>query len=237
MKPWIDTLRNAVSMADRSLERALLVPGPFSAIASGVDPATVKAALVETDLFQERGGVSLLYTEDDTGLPPTIQALESWPAPVPPQLRASLFGILDGLFSGWTGGWSVDLFWSEGGGASIGPHVDNDDVFSVQLLGRKMWKVKPRDFDDLTQLVALGIAVRTPPSETWYLDSDSKFDGETFVLRPGDLIAVPAFAVHCVTAIDEGPALSVNVSIRQERLWRDYLKTSSSAIAQQRALG
>jgi 50S ribosomal protein L16 3-hydroxylase len=78
--------------------------------------------------------------------------------------------------------WRIDdvmvSYASDGGG--VGPHFDQYDVFLVQGLGRRRWRVGPR-CDDTTPL---------RPHEDLRLLEGFEPTGD-FVLEPGDMLYVP----------------------------------------------
>jgi 50S ribosomal protein L16 3-hydroxylase len=90
--------------------------------------------------------------------------------------------------------WRIDdvmvSFATDGGG--VGPHFDQYDVFLVQGLGRRRWRVGPR-CDDTTPLLA---------NEDLRLLADFETTGE-WVLEPGDMLYVPPGFAHDGVALGE----------------------------------
>ena len=122
-------------------------------------------------------------------------------------------------------GWSAEMFFSREGHASMGPHADNDDVFTVQLHGEKRWRVEAVSLDRLGVLVEEAALSRDGPWSAWHFSPGQRADlvaPQCFLLRPGDFLATPAFALHEVTAVGGPRSLSFNVSICREQAWGAY---------------
>lgn len=90
--------------------------------------------------------------------------------------------------------WRIDdvmvSYASDGGG--VGPHFDQYDVFLVQGLGRRRWRVGPRCDAD-TPLV---------PHEDLRLIADFEAT-EDWVLEPGDILYVPPGFAHDGVAVSD----------------------------------
>ena len=85
-------------------------------------------------------------------------------------------------------------------GGSVGPHVDQYDVFLLQALGRRRWQVDadpeaPRDFRDDVELKLLRSFT---PSDDW-------------VLEPGDMLYLPPGMPHHGEAVDNCMTFSVGM--------------------------
>ena len=92
-------------------------------------------------------------------------------------------------------GWRIDdvmvSYAVDGGG--VGPHFDQYDVFLVQGLGRRRWRVGPR-CDDTARLLlhdGLRLLADFEPVEEW-------------VLEPGDMLYVPPGFAHDGVAVGDG---------------------------------
>lgn len=90
--------------------------------------------------------------------------------------------------------WRIDdvmvSYASDGGG--VGPHFDQYDVFLIQGLGRRRWRVGPR-CDETTPLVAhpdLRLIADFAATEEW-------------VLEPGDILYVPPGHAHDGVALGD----------------------------------
>lgn len=135
---------------------------------------------------------------DFTSLPPRlwtllVQDVDKWDADLVPLLRA--FDFLPR--------WRVDdimiSYATDGGG--VGAHVDQYDVFLVQGLGRRRWRIStdraaPRDFRDDVELKLLR---RFEPTHEWQLD-------------PGDVLYLPPDMPHDGVAV--GPCMTLSVGMR-----------------------
>lgn len=85
-------------------------------------------------------------------------------------------------------------------GGSVGPHVDQYDVFLLQALGRRRWQIDtdpdaPRDFRPDVELKLLR---RFAPSHDW-------------VLEPGDMLYLPPGMPHHGEAVDACMTFSVGM--------------------------
>lgn len=142
--------------------------------------------------------------------------------PLPAWAIAVQQRLLQRLYRG-AFGWSVEMFWTDATGASIGAHADNDDVYTIQVHGRKRWQVDPVDLARLTALEREGVFVREGPHDAWHAppDADPPFRAPLEqVLEPGDFFAIPAFALHRVEALAGQPrSLAFNASICQEQVY------------------
>ncbi|MFT3805511.1 JmjC domain-containing protein [Arenimonas sp.] len=85
-------------------------------------------------------------------------------------------------------------------GGSVGPHVDQYDVFLLQALGRRRWQIDvdpdaPRDFRPDVELKLLQ---RFAPSHDW-------------VLEPGDMLYLPPGVPHHGEAVDACMTFSIGM--------------------------
>ena len=122
-------------------------------------------------------------------------------------------------------GWSAVLFWASTAGATVNEHVDNEDVYTVQLCGEKRWLIDRPSLSRLSGLVAEGAMARLNPSESWVRNQPApvEFDDPLDItMRPGDFLAMPALSLHHVETITTGPNVSFNVSICQEKDWAAF---------------
>jgi 50S ribosomal protein L16 3-hydroxylase len=169
----------------------LLLPQAFPDFVPELDPNDV-AGLACDDLAESRlvtGSYpahdwSLRYgpfaEEELTRLPETdwtllVQDVEKhWPR------LGSLLAAFDFLPR-----WRIDdlMVSVAGPGGSVGPHVDQYDVFLLQAAGARRWRIA-RDFDPALQ----------PDSELNVLRS---FEAETeWLLQPGDMLYLPPRVAH-----------------------------------------
>jgi ribosomal protein L16 Arg81 hydroxylase len=98
----------------------------------------------------------------------------------------------------------VDVFLA-GPQSSLGAHFDMTDVFTLQLFGERRWII-----DEEVQLENVRSQVRDP---NWSSDHELNFQSSTreFVLRPGDALYVPAYAVHRVMGVNWSVSLSLGL--------------------------
>ena len=95
---------------------------------------------------------------------------------------------LDDLMISWA---------SDGGG--VGPHVDNYDVFLIQVEGRRRWRISRQRDLALLPDVPLKLLANFRPSAEW-------------VLEPGDMLYLPPGVAH--DGVAEGPCMTCSVGFR-----------------------
>lgn len=127
-----------------------------------------------------------------------VQDVDKWVPEVAALLRA--FAFLPA--------WRLDdlmLSYAADGG-SVGPHVDEYDVFLVQGLGRRRWQIDPAPSNtECLPGLDLRILARFEPRET-------------YVLGPGDVLYLPPGVPHWGVA--EGPCMTWSVGFRAPA-WRE----------------
>ncbi|MDE2405516.1 MAG: cupin domain-containing protein [Sphingomonadales bacterium] len=100
--------------------------------------------------------------------------------------------------------WRIDdvmvSYAAEGGG--VGPHTDQYDVFLIQGLGRRRWRVGPRCHADTALLPhdELRLLADFRPSHEW-------------LLEPGDILYLPPGFAHDGVAAD-GPCMTYSIGFR-----------------------
>ena len=82
--------------------------------------------------------------------------------------------------------------------AGVGPHFDRYDVFLLQGVGRREWRIGPHCDDETPQLQENGLNL-IPPFEAV----------ETYVLEPGDALYVPPGIAHWGVALGEAITYSL----------------------------
>jgi 50S ribosomal protein L16 3-hydroxylase len=96
----------------------------------------------------------------------------------------------------------------EGGG--IGPHVDNYDVFLIQMSGTRTWQIGRRKIsahEERDRMID-GLDVRVLSG--WSLKDGSEQEMEEWTVYPGDLLYLPPRVAHCGTSLsDDCVTLSV----------------------------
>jgi 50S ribosomal protein L16 3-hydroxylase len=81
-------------------------------------------------------------------------------------------------------------------GGTVGPHVDNYDVFLIQGRGQRRWQVQRRPDRSLRRGLELQVLRRFEPDATW-------------VLEPGDMLYVPPGVAHYGVALEDCLTYSV----------------------------
>ena len=96
--------------------------------------------------------------------------------------------------------WRIDdlMVSVAGPGGSVGPHVDQYDVFLLQAAGARRWQIA-RSFDPaLLTECELKVLQRFEPEEEW-------------VLQPGDILYLPPGIAHHGVALEPGMTWSVGM--------------------------
>ncbi len=90
---------------------------------------------------------------------------------------------------------------------SVGPHVDQYDVFLIQAEGRRRWRIDTGQSPDLSCIPGLDLSIleHFTPTDDW-------------VLEPGDILYLPPGVPHWGTA--EGECMTWSVGLRAPA-WRD----------------
>ena len=116
----------------------------------------------------------------------------------------------------------------------IGPHVDNYDVFLIQMNGSRTWQIGKRKIDANEEFDRLidGIDVRI--LSEW--DDNQEAEFEEWILNPGDMLYLPPRIPHCGIALSDGcmtlsvgcraPSVSDLVSRLAERLSNSLEETA-----------
>ena len=81
-------------------------------------------------------------------------------------------------------------------GGSVGPHVDQYDVFLLQAEGRRCWQISRQFEPDLLDDCALNVLRSFTPEQEW-------------VLEPGDMLYLPPNIAHHGVALDPGMTWSI----------------------------
>jgi 50S ribosomal protein L16 3-hydroxylase len=81
---------------------------------------------------------------------------------------------------------------------SVGPHVDQYDVFLLQVQGQRLWQIAT-DFDpELLEHCPLNVLAHFEPEQEW-------------ILKPGDMLYLPPGVAHHGVALDECMTWSVGL--------------------------
>jgi 50S ribosomal protein L16 3-hydroxylase len=116
--------------------------------------------------------------------------------------------------------WRVDdimvSFAAEGG--SVGPHVDEYDVFLIQAEGGRRWHIDPAGASGAAVVPGLDV----PILADFHI-------AETHVLQPGDVLYLPPRVPHW--GIAEGPCMTWSVGFRAPA-WRELALSWSEHVAE-----
>jgi 50S ribosomal protein L16 3-hydroxylase len=83
-------------------------------------------------------------------------------------------------------------------GGSVGPHVDQYDVFLLQAAGRRRWQIAGEFDPELLPDSPLNVLRHFEPGQEW-------------VLEPGDMLYLPPGVAHHGVAIDTGMTWSIGL--------------------------
>lgn len=81
-------------------------------------------------------------------------------------------------------------------GGSVGPHVDQYDVFLLQAQGRRRWQISSSFEPDLLEDCPLNVLQQFEPEHDW-------------LLEPGDMLYLPPGVAHHGVAIEPGMTWSI----------------------------
>jgi len=95
-------------------------------------------------------------------------------------------------------GWRLDdlMISFAAPGGSVGPHVDQYDVFLLQAEGRRRWQIASAFDPELLDGCPLNVLKRFEPEHEW-------------LLEPGDMLYLPPNIAHHGVALDAGMTWSV----------------------------
>ncbi|MEJ2383406.1 MAG: cupin domain-containing protein [Xanthomonadales bacterium] len=83
-------------------------------------------------------------------------------------------------------------------GGSVGPHVDQYDVFLLQAQGRRRWQIAERFAPELRADCELNVLQSFEPEQEW-------------TLGPGDMLYLPPGVAHHGVALDTGMTWSIGM--------------------------
>lgn len=97
-------------------------------------------------------------------------------------------------------------------GGGIGPHVDDYDVFLIQMAGTREWQIGKRQITSTEELNGLvpGIDVRV--LDFWDTEIEKGLV-EKLILNPGDVLYLPPRFGHCGIATSQG-CMTLSVGLR-----------------------
>lgn len=129
----------------------------------------------------------------------------------------------------------LNIYLSANRATALKPHTDRYDVFVVQIMGTKEWRVcLPTERVDLANLTesdaaeVLELQKSNPRGCTQVEDAvqDPDLECKQLVMRPNDVLYLPKGVVHTATA---GDALSVHITISLKRTglrWGDLFSAA-----------
>ncbi|WP_295880919.1 cupin domain-containing protein [uncultured Thiohalocapsa sp.] len=212
---WGEGLDAGRFLAEFWQQRPLLLRGACAGIASPIDPDELAglacAPEVESRIVREHGPQRPWQVShgpfddaDFAALPPTHWTLLVQDVDKHMPAVAALLACFDFLPE-----WRLDdimVSWAEDGG-SVGPHLDQYDVFLVQVQGQRRWRIDTRPDPPAGCLpdLDLSILARFEPDRDW-------------LLGPGDLLYLPPGVPHW--GIAEGPCMTWSVGLRAPA-WRE----------------
>ncbi|HEU4409290.1 MAG TPA: cupin domain-containing protein [Polyangiaceae bacterium] len=150
-----------------------------------------------------------------------LQALEPKVARFAASLKAQLAYAGDLLCTAWL----------SPPGAGVGAHFDGRAVITLQLEGEKRWRISPRPALPWAEHLGLAredgtcsydyLGGEAPEVEPWEEDVALVRDGDLVdvLLRPGDLLYVPAGVYHETRAEGDAPSLALNVDFAPVSFW------------------
>jgi len=144
--------------------------------------------------------------------------LTQYPISDLPQELVEMFGELrynSRLMQTFTG--HKPYFWMGAGGSKTGLHYDLIHNFNVQITGRKLWKLYPRNQQSLLYFGegdyghhSVVNVFEDDLAEYPLLQQATPFE---FVMEPGDILFFPDGWAHCVYSLEE------NISLNFFSLW------------------
>jgi 50S ribosomal protein L16 3-hydroxylase len=97
-------------------------------------------------------------------------------------------------------------------GGGIGPHVDDYDVFLIQMKGTREWQVGKRKISIIEELKGLVKRIDVRVLDFWDTEMEKGLV-ETFILNPGDVLYLPPRFGHCGIATSQG-CMTLSVGLR-----------------------
>lgn len=96
--------------------------------------------------------------------------------------------------------WRIDdlMISVAGPGGSVGPHVDQYDVFLLQAEGTRRWEISENHDNELLADSELNVLRRFSPQQVW-------------LLEPGDMLYLPPGIAHHGVAQDQGMTWSIGM--------------------------
>jgi 50S ribosomal protein L16 3-hydroxylase len=225
---WPEGLDAERFLATYWQHRALLLPGALAGITSPIEPDELAGlaceAEVESRIVREHGPDRPWQVSHGpfdeavfAGLPETHWSLLVQDVDKHVPAVATLLACFDFLPD-----WRLDdimVSWAEDGG-SVGPHLDQYDVFLVQVQGRRRWRIDGRATPSTAILPDLDLRILR------YFEPD-----QDWLLGPGDVLYLPPGVPHW--GIAEGPCMTWSVGLRAPA-WRELAADWFQHLVEQR---
>lgn len=93
----------------------------------------------------------------------------------------------------------------------IGPHVDNYDVFLIQMNGSRKWQIGSRKINAFEERDRLIEKIDVRILRDWNDNQDAEV--EEWILNPGDMLYLPPRVPHCGIALSAG-CMTLSVGCR-----------------------
>jgi len=157
-------------------------------------------------------GIEQIYDLFSKGYSLVLNGLEStWPP------LAGLREMLGEVFCGEIG---MNVYLTPLGSRTFPVHIDNHDVFILQVFGSKLWRL--HEFEHLP-IMRLDYMKDLNHPDYWSRPGTAPVLQE-LSLEAGDLLYIPRGMPHCAIARDE-PSLHITASINP-LYWTDFLKAA-----------
>lgn len=207
----------------RPIRTALHYRGLFSELVSNYFDFPSFRNLIKPEAFHSDNGTvwSMFIENIDMKLPCELDFQDKADLPIDSNLKIALYLLASKIIIG-KANWNVGIFWSRGKMATLGNHFDDDEVYTIQLCGSKEWILDCQDIERLNSLIGFKMVkpISSPEtfssSETWvkaHGHDELTFRNPTaFVVKPGDLLVTPAYALHNVRSLSCN-SVSLNIGI------------------------
>ena len=183
------------------------------------------------ELHSDNKTVWTRYKENiNIGLSSKKEFSDNLDLPLTSNLKSLLFEIASAVINEPIN-WNVGLFWSEEKGASLGSHFDDDEVYTIQIFGEKEWIADNSNIAYLTYLISkklvkpISLESNFSSSETWVKTSKGELYFKKpvkIVMKPGDFLIMPSYALHNATTISEMENLSINIGVSRRNSYESF---------------
>jgi len=127
--------------------------------------------------YEENKDIRVFFVEHENEELPSLETfMNSIEIPLPFWAKEFQYYLLSQVYNDTKCGWSLDFFISFGENVSLGSHIDNDDVYTVQLYGTKHWILDAPDLYRVKVLMDNQLIKQLPSSETWVNNTNQSLD-------------------------------------------------------------